>query len=145
RPLAAAGDVHQVDAGHRLEQLAGHMGRGAGAGGCHGDLARIVFGVGDELRHGLCRNRPWTTMTCGTRKTAATGAMAWRKLKLLVAERVALRATAGRPPRRRYPSARQRQHTWVPRFVPPRGWLSTRNGGPSRADSRGANRRARVS
>ena len=36
-------DVHHVDAGHRLEKLAGKMRRTAGAGRCIRQLAGIVF------------------------------------------------------------------------------------------------------
>ena len=48
-------DVHEIDARHEPEQFARDMLRAANAGGCHVDLARIGFGVGDELRHGLGR------------------------------------------------------------------------------------------
>jgi len=49
--------VHQVQSRCHLEQLAGHMARGAIARGAHVDLARVGFGIGDELRHGSGRNR----------------------------------------------------------------------------------------
>ena len=54
---AAIGHVLHVDAGHHLEQLARHMGPGSAASRGHVDLARISFGVGDELGNGLGRNR----------------------------------------------------------------------------------------
>ena len=54
---AAIGHVNHVDAGHHLEQLAGHMGRGPDAGRRHVDLARIGLGIGDELGNRLGRNR----------------------------------------------------------------------------------------
>ena len=54
---AAIGHVDHVDAGHHLEQLAGHMGRGPVAGRRHVDLARIGLGIGDELGNRLGRNR----------------------------------------------------------------------------------------
>ena len=54
---AAIGDVLQVDAGHRLEQLAGDVLHRAAAGRGHVDLARIGLGVGDELRNGVDRER----------------------------------------------------------------------------------------
>jgi hypothetical protein len=56
-PLAAIGHVLHVDAGHHLEQLARHMGPGSAATRGHVDLARISFGVGDELGNGLGRNQ----------------------------------------------------------------------------------------
>ena len=55
RRVAAVRHVHQIDAGHHLEQLAGHMQRRADAARAHVDLARIGLGVGDELRNGLRR------------------------------------------------------------------------------------------
>ena len=55
RCVAAVRHVHQIDAGHHLEQLAGHMQRRADAARAHVDLARIGLGVGDELRNGLRR------------------------------------------------------------------------------------------
>ena len=54
---AAIRHVHHVDAGHHLEQLAGHMGPGPVAGRRHVDLARIGLGIGDELGNRLGRNR----------------------------------------------------------------------------------------
>ena len=54
---AAIGHVHHVDAGHHLEQLAGHVREPADAGRRHVDLARIGLGVGDELGNRLGRNR----------------------------------------------------------------------------------------
>ena len=54
---AAIRHVDHVDAGHHLEQLAGHMGRGPVAGRRHVELARIGLGIGDELGNRLGRNR----------------------------------------------------------------------------------------
>jgi len=54
---AAIRHVHEVDAGHHLEQLAGHVGRRPTAGRCHVDLARICLGIGDELWNRFGRNR----------------------------------------------------------------------------------------
>src|SRR5262245_20614152 len=48
-PAAAIRYVHEVDPGHHLEQLAGHMGRGADTARRHVDLARIGLGVSDEF------------------------------------------------------------------------------------------------
>src|SRR5262245_55032855 len=44
--------MKQLDAGQRLEQLAGHMGQGSGPGRHQIDPAGIAPGVGDEFRHG---------------------------------------------------------------------------------------------
>ena len=55
--LAAIGHVHQIDAGHLLEQLAGDMQRRRIAARRHVDLAGIGFRIGDELGHGLRRKR----------------------------------------------------------------------------------------
>ena len=49
--------MDHVDAGHHLEQFAGHMRRAAAAGRGHVDLSRIGFGVRDKFRNGLRRNR----------------------------------------------------------------------------------------
>ena len=54
---AAIGHVDHVDAGHHLEQLAGHMVRASDAGRRQVDLARIGLGIGDELGNRLGRNR----------------------------------------------------------------------------------------
>ena len=74
--------MNHVDAGHHLEQLAGHMGAGAGAGRRHVDLARIGLGVGDELRDRLGRNRWIDHHDIGMLPMLATGAMSRMKLKL---------------------------------------------------------------
>ena len=55
--LAPIGHVHQVDAGHHVEQLARHVRRAAVAGRRHVDLAGIGFGIADEFRNRLGRNR----------------------------------------------------------------------------------------
>ena len=49
--------MRHVDAGHELEQFAGHMRRRADAGRRHVDLARIGLGIGDELRDRFGRKR----------------------------------------------------------------------------------------
>jgi hypothetical protein len=49
--------VHEVDAGHRLEPLAGEVTDRADAGRRHGDLARTGLGERDQLGDGLCRQR----------------------------------------------------------------------------------------
>ena len=49
------GTCKQVDAGHHLEQFAGHMTGRAVAGRRHGDFARIGLGVSDEFRNCLGR------------------------------------------------------------------------------------------
>ena len=81
--LAAIGHVQHVDAGHHLEQLAGHMRRGPIAGRRHGELARIGLGVGDQRgdRRGP-ETDGLTSRTLGTRTMPATGAMSRMKLKL---------------------------------------------------------------
>ena len=48
--------MHPLDAGHRPEELAREVDRGAEAGGGHVDLARIGLGVVDELLDGLRRH-----------------------------------------------------------------------------------------
>ena len=53
----AIGHVGEVDAGHLLQQLAEDVRRAAVAAGGIVDLARMGFGVGDELRHGFDRQR----------------------------------------------------------------------------------------
>jgi len=50
---AAIGHVHQVDAGHHPEQLAGYMASTPNAGGSHVDLAGIGLGESNEFRNGL--------------------------------------------------------------------------------------------
>jgi hypothetical protein len=57
RARTAIRHVDHVDASHHLEQLAGHMAPGSVAGRRHVDLARIGFGVGDELGDRLDRHR----------------------------------------------------------------------------------------
>ena len=57
RRRAAIGHVHDVDAGHHLEQLASHVLRAAVAGRPQVELAGIGLGVGDELGHGPGRHR----------------------------------------------------------------------------------------
>ena len=56
RTGAAVGDVPNVGLGQKLEQLAGEMMRGAGAGGAVVQLARVGLGVGDELGQRLGRD-----------------------------------------------------------------------------------------
>ena len=46
---APIGDVDQVHPGHHLEELAGNVLRGAGAGRPVVDLARVGLGIGDEF------------------------------------------------------------------------------------------------
>src|SRR5262249_28957052 len=48
--------MHQVDAGHHLEQFTGNMVSGTDAGRRHLDLAGIGFGMGDELGNRLDRH-----------------------------------------------------------------------------------------
>jgi len=48
--------VDHFDSGHHFEQLARDMLHSAAAARGHVDLARIVLGISDELRDGLCRN-----------------------------------------------------------------------------------------
>jgi len=54
-PGAAVGNVRHFDAGPALEQLAGEMGRGAGAGRRERRLAAVALGEGDEFRDRLGR------------------------------------------------------------------------------------------
>ncbi len=49
--------MNHVDPGHLLEHLAGEMNGAAGAGRSEIELAGILFGVGDELRHRVGRHR----------------------------------------------------------------------------------------
>ena len=49
--------MDHVDAGHHLEQFAGHMRPAANAARCHAELSRIGLGVGDELGNRLCGKR----------------------------------------------------------------------------------------
>ena len=49
--------MHEVGAGHQLEQLAGEVARAANPGRSHVDLAGIALGVGNELGNGLGGNR----------------------------------------------------------------------------------------
>src|SRR5262245_35466068 len=57
RPATTIGHVGHIDAGHHLEQFAGHMGRCSGSSRRHVDLAWIGFGVSDELVNRLVRYR----------------------------------------------------------------------------------------
>ena len=52
---AAVGNVGHLDAGAALEQLAGEMGRAAGAGRRERGPAAVLLGIGDELRDRLRR------------------------------------------------------------------------------------------
>jgi hypothetical protein len=54
---AAIGHVQHVDAGHHLEQLAADVDRRSNARRRHIELARIGFGIGNEIRDRLGRNR----------------------------------------------------------------------------------------
>ena len=54
---ALVGNMHQRDAGGARKIFAGDVARGAGAGGAEIDLAGIGLGVGDQLGHGLGRER----------------------------------------------------------------------------------------
>jgi hypothetical protein len=47
--------MHEIEAGHKLEQFTGDVLRAADAGRCHIDLAGIGFGILDEFRHRLGR------------------------------------------------------------------------------------------
>ena len=47
------GCVHELGAGHQLEQLAGQVRHAAVAGGGHGQFARLALGQRDELQHRL--------------------------------------------------------------------------------------------
>src|SRR5262245_56119459 len=49
--------VHEVDAGHHLEQFTGNMVSGTNAGRRHVDPAGIGLGIGDELGNRLDRHR----------------------------------------------------------------------------------------
>jgi len=49
--------VRHLDAGGELDHFAGEMRRGADAGGCEVELARISLCIGDELRERLYRQR----------------------------------------------------------------------------------------
>ena len=55
RAGAAIGDMHDVDPGHHLEQLARQMRARADAGAGEIELAGIGLGVGDQLGDGLDR------------------------------------------------------------------------------------------
>src|SRR6516164_1306685 len=55
--VAAIRHVQHVDAGHQFEQLAAEMRRGSDPRRAHGDLARIGFCIGDQLRNAVDRNR----------------------------------------------------------------------------------------
>src|SRR5262249_41669588 len=46
--------MHHVDTGHRLEQLAGHMGGGSNTTRRDIELAGIGLGISDELRNCFC-------------------------------------------------------------------------------------------
>ena len=108
--------MHQIDAGHELEQLAGDMLRAADAGRCHVDLARIGFGIGDEFRNRFAGNDGLTSMTSGTRSMPAIGAISRTKsngrcrnerlvdgvLRIDQKQRVAVGRGIARPPRWRY-------------------------------------------
>jgi hypothetical protein len=54
---AAIGDMHHVDAGHLLEQLASEMRGGADAERSHGDLAGIRVGVVNQLGNRFGREK----------------------------------------------------------------------------------------
>ena len=54
---AAVSHIHHVDAGHRLEQLAGNVVASAGAGRRHVEFTGIGLGIGDELGNRLGRKR----------------------------------------------------------------------------------------
>src|SRR5262249_27191785 len=49
--------MDHFDTGHHFEQLADNVVRRPAASRCHVDLARIGFGIGDELWEGLGRHR----------------------------------------------------------------------------------------
>ena len=88
RPGAAIRHVQHVDAGHHLEQLAGHVDRGSDAAGREVDLARIGLGVGDELGTLVAGTAGFTSITFGTRMMPATGAMSRTNVETeLVVER----------------------------------------------------------
>ena len=57
RRHAPIGDMHHVDAGHHLEQLARNMAAGGGARRRHVEFAGMGLGVGDEFGKRLGRNR----------------------------------------------------------------------------------------
>src|SRR6516162_3045432 len=73
RPGAAIGHVLNVDAGHHLEQLAGHMHRGSDAARRKVDLARISLRVGNNSGTLVTGTAGFTSITLGTRKMPATG------------------------------------------------------------------------
>ena len=113
---AAIGHMHHVDAGHHLEQLAGHMRRAPVAGRRHVDLARVGLGVGDELGNGLGRNRRIHLHDVGHAHDARDRRDVADEIEIeLVVERrvdrvaatdqeqrVAVRRARARPPRCRY-------------------------------------------
>src|SRR6516165_8396834 len=55
--LPRYGTSSNVDARHQFEQLAAEMRRGSDPRRAHGDLARIGFCIGDQLRNAVDRNR----------------------------------------------------------------------------------------
>src|SRR5215813_1189013 len=55
--IAAIGHVHEVDAGHHLEQFTGNMVSGTNAGRRHVDPAGIGLGIDDELGNRRDRHR----------------------------------------------------------------------------------------
>ncbi len=57
RRAALVGHVHDLHAGHRLEELHAQVRGGADAGGAVGELAGIRFRIGDELGDGGRRHR----------------------------------------------------------------------------------------
>jgi hypothetical protein len=71
-----------IGARYYLEELAGHVVGYAGASRRHVDLVGIGFGLSDELRDRLGRERWIHHMTFGTRIAAAIGTMSRMKLKL---------------------------------------------------------------
>jgi len=79
---AAIRHVNHVDAGHHLEQFTRYGDRRSIAGRRHVELAGIGLGVGDEIGDRFAGMDGLTTTMLGTRKTPATGAMSWMKLKL---------------------------------------------------------------
>src|SRR5262249_33927926 len=86
-----------------------------------------------------------TSMTRGVRMMHAIGAMSRRKTKLSLSKGVALIACDASNTRSVYPSAGARTTTSVPILVAAPGGFSIKKGGPSRSDSHGPIRRARMS
>jgi hypothetical protein len=71
---AAVGHVDDIDAGLPLEQFAGDVLRGADAGRCVGQLARLRLGERDELGKAFAGTSLLTARMLGITRRRATGA-----------------------------------------------------------------------